>query len=132
VAELAPLRSKLLAVRDRRPQPARDDKIVVSLNGLAIASLARAGKNPWRAAMDRVRKPRGEFLWQHAFDEKSGRLRHHIFRGEAAGEGFLDDYAMLGLAYLASARRPRPSLASRAQVLASAIMTRFVKPDGWS
>jgi uncharacterized protein YyaL (SSP411 family) len=43
VAELAPLRTKLLEVRDRRSQPARDDKIVVALNGLAIAGLARAG-----------------------------------------------------------------------------------------
>ncbi|MGC1180809.1 MAG: thioredoxin domain-containing protein, partial [Methyloceanibacter sp.] len=43
VAELAPLRTELIEVRDRRPQPARDDKIVVALNGLAMAGLARAG-----------------------------------------------------------------------------------------
>jgi uncharacterized protein YyaL (SSP411 family) len=35
---LAPLRTKLLEVRDRRKQPLRDDKIVVGLNGLAIAA----------------------------------------------------------------------------------------------
>ena len=44
VAELAPLRTELIEVRDRRPQPAHDDKIVVALNGLAMAGLARAGK----------------------------------------------------------------------------------------
>jgi uncharacterized protein YyaL (SSP411 family) len=33
VAELAPLRIKLLQVRDRRQQPARDDKIIVALRG---------------------------------------------------------------------------------------------------
>ena len=131
VAELAPLRSKLLAVRDRRPQPARDDKIVVSLNGLAIASLARAGKilgePQWIASASRA----GEFLWQHAFDEKSTRLRHHIFRGEAAGEGLLDDYAILGLAYFALGEATGdPVWASHARALASAILTRFVKPDG--
>jgi uncharacterized protein YyaL (SSP411 family) len=131
VAELTPLRIKLLAVRNRRPQPSRDDKIVVALNGLAIASLARAGKilgePQWVASASRA----GKFLWQHAFDEKTGRLRHHIFRGEAAGEGFLDDYAKLGLAYLALAEvAGDPVWVSRAQDLASAILTRFIKPDG--
>ena len=101
VADLAPLRTKLLEVRDHRPQPTRDDKIVVALNGLAIAGLAHAGRAldepEWIASASRS----GEFLWRHAFDETSGRLRHHLFQGEAAGEGFLDDYALLGLAYLA-------------------------------
>ncbi|MGA8688786.1 MAG: DUF255 domain-containing protein [Methyloceanibacter sp.] len=131
VAELAPLRAKLLEVRDLRPQPARDDKIVVALNGLAIAGLARAGKilgePQWIASASRA----GEFLWQHAFDETSGRLRHHLFQGEAAGEGFLDDYAMLGLAYLALGEATgEPVWVSRAQALASAILTRFINPDG--
>ena len=131
VAELAPLRTKLLEVRDLRSQPARDDKIVVALNGLAIAGLAHAGmilgEPQWIASASRA----GEFLWQHAFDETSGRLRHHLFQGEAAGEGFLDDYAMLGLAYLALGEATgEPGWVSRAQALASAILTRFINPDG--
>ncbi len=131
IAEMAPLRAKLLAVRDRRPQPARDDKIVVALNGLAIAGLARAGKvlgePQWIASASRA----GEFLWQRAFDEKSGRLRHHLFQGEAAGEGFLDDYAMLGLGFLALGEATgEPVWLSRAQSVASAIMARFIKADG--
>jgi uncharacterized protein len=131
VAELAPLRSKLLEARERRPQPARDDKIVVALNGLAIAGLARAGMTlgepQWIASASRS----GQFLWQHAFDETSGRLRHHLFQGKAAGEGFLDDYAMLGLAYLALGEATgEPVWVSRTQALASAILTRFIKPDG--
>jgi uncharacterized protein len=93
--------------------------------------LARAGmiigETQWIASARRA----GEFLWQHAFDEKSGQLRHHLFQGEAAGEGFLDDYAMLGLAYLALGEATgEPVWVSRAQALASAILTRFIKPDG--
>jgi uncharacterized protein YyaL (SSP411 family) len=131
VAELAPLRVKLLEARDRRPQPARDDKIVVALDGLAIAGLARAGKAlgepQWIASASRA----GEFLWRHAFDETSDRLRHHLFHGEAAGEGFLDDYAMLGLGFLAlnEATGERVWL-SRAQSVASAILAQFIKADG--
>jgi uncharacterized protein YyaL (SSP411 family) len=131
MAELAPLRARLLEARGGRPQPVRDDKIVVALNGLAIAGLARAGKalgEPhWIASARRA----GEFLWQHAFDEKSGRLRHHLFQGEAAGEGFLDDYAMLGLGFIALGEATgEPIWQTRAQALASAIMARFIKADG--
>jgi uncharacterized protein YyaL (SSP411 family) len=37
------VRSQLLAARLKRPQPARDDKVVAAWNGLAIAALAETG-----------------------------------------------------------------------------------------
>ena len=37
------VRSRLLAARNLRPQPARDDKVVTGWNGLAIAALSEAG-----------------------------------------------------------------------------------------
>ena len=37
------LRTRLLAARDARPQPARDDKVVTAWNGLTVAGLAEAG-----------------------------------------------------------------------------------------
>lgn len=131
IAELAHLRAKLLEIRDRRPQPARDDKIVVALNGLAIAGLARAGKTlgepQWIVSARRA----GEFLWQGAFDEKDGRLSHHLFQGKASGDGFLDDYALLGLGFLTLGELTgESSWTGRAEALGAAIMQRFIKADG--
>jgi uncharacterized protein len=37
------VRARLLEARERRPQPARDDKVVAAWNGLAIAALAETG-----------------------------------------------------------------------------------------
>src|SRR5664279_1953155 len=39
----AGIRARLLAARDRRPQPGRDDIVVLRSNGLTIAALAEAG-----------------------------------------------------------------------------------------
>ncbi len=43
-AELARARTLLLQARSQRAQPARDDKLIASWNGLAIEQLARAGR----------------------------------------------------------------------------------------
>jgi uncharacterized protein len=128
---LAPLRAKLLEARDRRKQPLRDEKIVVALNGLAIAALARAGAVLGEPAWVSSAKRAAEFLFSRAFDEKTGRLRRHLYRGEARGEGFLDDYALLALGFLALTDASGEAIwSTRAGVLADAIVKRFVKADG--
>ena len=131
VAELAPFRAKLLEIRDRRQQPARDDKIVVSLNGLTIAGLARAGTVFGEPRWIESAKRAGEYLWQHAFDAKSGSLSRYLYKGEAQGQGFLDDYASLGLGFIALHEATGESKwLTRADTLGSAILARFVKEDG--
>ncbi|MEU7020312.1 thioredoxin domain-containing protein [Streptomyces sp. NPDC046203] len=42
-ARIAGIRERLLAARDERPRPGRDDKIVAAWNGLAVAALAETG-----------------------------------------------------------------------------------------
>ena len=68
-----PVRARLLAARDARPQPARDDKVVTAWNGLAVAALADAGalfeRDDWVAAARRCAEL---LLDRHVVD---GRLR---------------------------------------------------------
>ena len=53
------LRERVLAVRDARPQPFRDDKALASWNGLALAALAEAGYRLERADwLDAARRAR--------------------------------------------------------------------------
>ena len=61
--ELEPeLRERVLAERDTRPQPFRDDKALASWNGLALAALAEAGYRLERADWLDAARRLGEFL----------------------------------------------------------------------
>jgi uncharacterized protein len=91
--EVAPeLRARVLAERDRRPQPFRDDKALASWNGLVLAALAEAGyrlqRDDWLAAA----RDLGEFLLGPLSGD-DGRLFRSVRDGRTSGPGFLDDYA---------------------------------------
>ena len=135
IVELEPSRRKLLAIRDKRPQPMRDDKIVVSLNGLAISALVQAGKIIERPEWITMAARAGEFLWSKAYDKKSGQLSRYVFKGKAWGEGFLEDYAALGLGFLQlddalSVPGGEHVWRQRAGILAAIILNRFMSPEG--
>ena len=131
LAALAPERAKLLAARDKRPQPARDDKIVASLNGLAIDAFARASVAFGEPALLGPAKAAADRLWSDAYDAKTGALKHQLFEGKAEGEGYLDDYAMLGDGLLSLAEATREAQwRTRAETLANALVARFLKQDG--
>jgi hypothetical protein len=91
--ELDPeVRARLFAERERRPKPARDDKVVASWNGLLLAALAEASRrlerDDWRDAAVRL----AEFLLGPMSDEQ-GRLYRTWREGRAGAAGFLPDYA---------------------------------------
>jgi uncharacterized protein YyaL (SSP411 family) len=97
---LAPLRAKLLEARERRPRPARDDKILADWNGLMIQGLARAG-----VVFD---EPEWLALAGDAFGavmarlgNGDGRLRHAWRDGRRLELGLLDDHAQMARAALA-------------------------------
>jgi uncharacterized protein YyaL (SSP411 family) len=90
------IRRRLLAARDERPQPARDDKVVASWNGLAITALAEHGTAESRAAAVRLAEVLAD---RHLVD---GRLRR-VSRDGVVGEpaGVLEDYGCVAEAFLA-------------------------------
>jgi uncharacterized protein YyaL (SSP411 family) len=81
-------RARLLAIREQRPQPARDDKVITSWNGLALAALAEAGRMLDRDDVLAKALALAELL----VDGEVVRSRR---AGRASGPGFLDDYANL-------------------------------------
>jgi uncharacterized protein YyaL (SSP411 family) len=84
-------RASLLAVRQRRPQPLRDDKAIASWNGLMLAALAESGRMLDRADWVDAARRLGEFLLGPLSD---GERLHRTWRGGVArGSGYLDDYA---------------------------------------
>jgi len=86
------MRQKLFEVRERRPRPHRDEKILTDWNGLIIAALAKAGRIFDRIDYQSAAVRAADFLLGTMRDE-SGRLLHRFGGGEAAIPGFLDDYA---------------------------------------
>jgi len=96
---LAAARTKLLAARNGRIPPLRDDKVLADWNGLMIAALANAGmtfeRPDWIAA---ARTVFDFILDQHG---KDGRLRHSWRGGRGRHPAVLDDYANLARAALA-------------------------------
>jgi uncharacterized protein len=86
------LRARLLAVRDERPQPFRDDKALASWNGLALAALAEAGHRLERADWIAAARGLGDFLLG-PLSAPDGRLLRTNRDGRTSGFGFLDDYA---------------------------------------
>ncbi|MGH2720590.1 MAG: thioredoxin domain-containing protein [Actinomycetota bacterium] len=90
----ADARARLLEARSRRPRPAKDDKVLVSWNGLTIAALAEAGAAFARPDLvDRARET-ASFLLANARDP-GGRLLHSWRAGRATVLGLLEDYAFL-------------------------------------
>jgi uncharacterized protein len=85
-------RSLLLELRRQRPQPLRDDKVIASWNGLALAALAEAGRRLDRPDAIEAGAALGEFLLG-PLSTPDGRLHRTWRLGEAKHTGFLEDYA---------------------------------------
>lgn len=123
-AALAEARRRMLAYREARPRPLRDDKVLASWNGLLLGALAEAGR------------ALGEPAWVKAAEEAfdaldrglvgaDGRVGRYLKDGRRASEapGFLDDHAYLGNAALDLYEATgEPRYAARAKAIAAAMV----------
>ena len=85
--------SKLLQIRNKRPQPGKDDKVLTAWNGLMISAFVKGyritDKSNYLTAATNV------VSFYHTQFEKHGFL-HRVFKnGETKLNGYLDDYAYL-------------------------------------
>jgi len=104
-------RARLLPVRNRRVWPARDEKILTSWNGLAIAGLAAAARSLRRPELAESAARAADFLHEHCWYQ--GRLLAVHKDGRSRFPAYLDDHASLawGLLELVQARWHAPHLA---------------------
>ncbi|MFO0954063.1 MAG: DUF255 domain-containing protein [Isosphaeraceae bacterium] len=93
-AQIAPLRIKLLAAREKRPAPLRDDKVLTSWNGLMIAAYADGYRvlkdDRYRVAAEKA----ADFLLRTLMTPE-GRLLRTYRAGQAKLPAYLEDYAFL-------------------------------------
>jgi uncharacterized protein YyaL (SSP411 family) len=124
-AQLAPIRKKMLAAREKRPAPLCDDKILTSWNGLMIAAYAdgfRVLKDP---SYREVAEKAADFLLTHLRDS-DGRLLRTYRAGRAKLPAYLEDYAFLahGLLRLHAATGD-PKRLAQARVLTDRMIADF-------
>jgi len=96
----ARVRSALLAAREHRVRPGRDDKVVAAWNGLAIAALAEAGLLLERPEFIAAARGAAELIaGTHLARGRLVRTSRDGVPGSSAG--VLDDYASVAEGYLA-------------------------------
>jgi hypothetical protein len=125
---LEPIKTKLLAAREKRVRPGRDEKILVSWNALAIRGMARAGRalgnDAWLASARRALEFIRATMW------RDGRLTATYKDGRAHLNAYLDDYALL-VAALLELLQEKFSIRELdwAVALADVLLEQFEDPD---
>ncbi|HEY8537833.1 MAG TPA: thioredoxin domain-containing protein [Steroidobacteraceae bacterium] len=92
-AHLERAREILLAARDERVRPGRDEKILTSWNGLAIAALSIAARSLQRADLDAAATRAIDFIRDRLWQDD--RLLAVYKDGRSRFPAYLDDYAFL-------------------------------------
>jgi uncharacterized protein YyaL (SSP411 family) len=119
----------LLAVREQRTRPGRDDKILTAWNGLMIRGMAIAGRHleeaTWVASAERALDFIRGTLW------RNGRLLATCKDGRAHLNAYLDDYVYLidGILELQQVRWRDGDLAFAIE-LAEVVLKHFQDPAG--
>jgi uncharacterized protein YyaL (SSP411 family) len=118
------IRRTLLAEREKRVRPARDEKVLAAWNGLALRAFALASRVTGDERYREAAVELARFLLEKMMPE--GRLRRSYKDGEARIDAYLEDYAALadGLTALYEATFETEWLVS-ARDLADAMISLF-------
>ncbi|MGW8568719.1 thioredoxin domain-containing protein [Streptomyces niveus] len=102
-ARVESVRRRLLAARDTRHRPGRDDKIVAAWNGLAIAALAETGAYFERPDLVERATEAADLLVRVHMDETARLARTSRDGRVGANAGVLEDYGDVAEGFLALA-----------------------------
>jgi len=92
-------RELALAERERRPRPARDERVLADANALAISALVRAADVLGEPRYREAAVAAGDFALARLVD--AGRVRHCVHAdGRPCIDGYLADQAFTALAFL--------------------------------
>jgi len=92
--QLSAARKRLFDVRETRPKPHLDDKVLTDWNGLMISAFALGSRVLNEPAYLQTARRAADFITAKLRDPH-GRLLHRWRAGDAAIPAFLDDYAFL-------------------------------------
>ncbi|MBO1752662.1 thioredoxin domain-containing protein [Actinotalea sp. BY-33] len=101
LARFDDVRRRLLAARDQRPRPARDDKVVAAWNGLAVAALAEAGVLLDRPDWVEAARAAARLVVDVHLVEPGRLLRTSRDGAPGTAAGVLEDYAGCAEGFLA-------------------------------
>lgn len=90
---LSQAKQTLFEIRQKRPRPHRDDKIITAWNGLMISAYARASSVLGDPAYLRIATKAAEFIQDHLLE--NGFLLRSYRNGPSTVQGFADDYAFM-------------------------------------
>lgn len=86
-------REKLFAVRAKRPRPLRDDKVITAWNGLMISAFATGYQVLREETYLKTAEHAASFVAKKLYDPRARLLKRRYRAGEAAINGFVDDYS---------------------------------------
>ena len=100
IRDLRTARQRLHTHRRERPRPRLDDKVLTAWNGLMIAAFARAARQLRSQSLQaplwlRTAERAAQFLRENLWDANRGTLQRRWRAGQAAIDGYAEDYAYL-------------------------------------
>jgi hypothetical protein len=132
-AALERARTKCFDVRESRPRPFRDEKVLASWNGLMAGALATAGAALGDPGLVRAAERALGFVQRVLVvpEGAAARALRHVKDGAVKGPGFLDDHAFVADAALDLYEATgEPRWVELARSLADAILAHFHEPEG--